>query len=64
VPGRFRLHLKPEDPIFRQRASASTIKGTLFLNYWTCKYTDKGYMSKYPIDLKAAFIETKWLYGE
>lgn len=41
-----------------------TRQGTLFLNYWTCKYTDKGSMSNYPIDLKAAFIETRWLYGE
>ena len=41
-----------------------TSKETLFLNYWACKYTDKGYMSNYPIDLKAAIIEKKWLYGE
>lgn len=41
-----------------------TSKGTLFLNYWACKYTDKGYMSNFPIDLKAAIVETKWLYGE
>lgn len=41
-----------------------TSKGTLFLNYWACKYTAKGYMSNYPIDLKAAIVETSWLYGE
>ncbi len=41
-----------------------TSKGTLFLNYWACKYTDRGFMSNYPIDLKAAIIETPWLYGE
>lgn len=41
-----------------------TSKGTLLLNYWACRYTDKGYMSNYPIDLKAALVETKWLYGE
>jgi len=41
-----------------------TSKGTLFLNYWACKYTAKGYMSNYPIDLKAAIVETRWLYGE
>ena len=41
-----------------------TSKGTLLLNYWACKYTDKGYMSNYPIDLKAAIIEVAWLYNE
>lgn len=41
-----------------------TSKGTLFLNYWACKYTDKGYMSNYPIDLKAAIVEIPWLYGD
>ena len=38
--------------------------GNLFLNYWACKYTDKGYVTNYPIDLKAAIVETAWLYGE
>lgn len=41
-----------------------TSKDTLFLNYWACKYTDKGYMSNFPIDLKAAIVETAWLYGK
>jgi sialidase-1 len=41
-----------------------TRDGNLFLNYWACKYTDKGYVANYPIDLKAAIVETAWLYGE
>lgn len=37
--------------------------GQLFVNYWTSKYTEAGYMSNYPIDLKAALIDQDWLYG-
>src|SRR5262245_19132905 len=39
-----------------------TSKGTLFLNYWACKYQPNGAMSNYPIDLKAAIVDQKWLY--
>ena len=39
-----------------------TSKGTLFLNYWACKYNEKGYMSNFPIDLKGAIVDVKWLY--
>lgn len=41
-----------------------TSKGTLVLNYWACRYQPKGYMSNYPIDLKVALIDEKWLTGE
>lgn len=41
-----------------------TSKGTLIVNYWTCKYQPNGYMSNEPIHLKAAIVDTDWLYGK
>lgn len=41
-----------------------TSRGTLLLNYWACRYTAKGHMSNYPIDLKVAIVEAGWLYGK
>lgn len=37
-------------------------KGILFVNYWTCPYRENGAMMSYPIDLKTATVNTKWLY--
>ncbi|MFN0197642.1 MAG: sialidase family protein [Planctomycetaceae bacterium] len=39
-----------------------TSQGTLFVNYWTCKYEPNGAMVSYPIDLKVAVVDSKWLY--
>lgn len=41
-----------------------TSKDTAVINYWACKYQSNGYMSNYPIHLKAAIVGVKWLYGE
>jgi sialidase-1 len=41
-----------------------TSKGTIIINYWTCKYQPSGYMSNFPIHLKAALVDVKWLYAE
>ncbi len=38
--------------------------GDLFVNYWSSKYTDKGYMSNFPIDLKGSIVDREWLIGE
>lgn len=39
-----------------------TSKGTVFINYWACKYQPSGAMSNFPIHLKAAIVDVKWLY--
>jgi len=39
-----------------------TSKGTVVVNYWACKYQPSGLMSNYPIHLKAALVDLKWLY--
>jgi len=39
-----------------------TSKGTVVVNYWACKYQPSGLMSNYPIHLKAALVDVKWLY--
>lgn len=49
---------------FSNPGACFTSKGTLILNYWACKYQPNGYMSNFPIDLKVAVVEGKWLYGE
>jgi sialidase-1 len=41
-----------------------TSKGTAVVNYWACKYQPSGYMSNYPIHLKAAIVDVRWLYEE
>jgi sialidase-1 len=41
-----------------------TSKGTVVINYWTCRYQPTGYMSNYPIHLKAAIVDVAWLYGK
>jgi sialidase-1 len=38
--------------------------GDLFVNYWVSKYTEQGFMSNFPIELKGAIVEGAWLYGE
>jgi sialidase-1 len=39
-----------------------TSNGTAVVNYWACKYQPSGYMSNYPIHLKAAIVDVRWLY--
>jgi sialidase-1 len=39
-----------------------TSKGKVLVNYWACKYRPNGYMSNFPIDLKAAIVDVQWLY--
>jgi sialidase-1 len=41
-----------------------TSKGSLLINYFACRYTPKGYMSNYPVDLKGAIVDLEWLYGK
>jgi len=41
-----------------------TSKGTVFINYWACKYQPSGAMSNFPIHLKAAIVDVDWLYGK
>jgi len=41
-----------------------TSKGTAIVNYWACLYQKNGFMSNYPIHLKAAIFEVHWLYGD
>jgi len=41
-----------------------TSMGTVVVNYWACKYQASGYMSNYPIHLKAAIVDVQWLYGK
>lgn len=38
-----------------------TSSGTLFLNYWTCQYEPNGAFVAFPIDLKVAIVDGKWL---
>ena len=40
-----------------------TSKGKLLVNYWACKYQPNGYMSNFPLDLKLAIVDVKWLYA-
>src|SRR5262249_13152925 len=49
---------------FSNPGAMFTSKGMLFVNYWACVYTPKGYMSNYPIHLKGAIVDSKWLYGD
>jgi sialidase-1 len=38
-----------------------TSQGTMFVNYWTCKYKPNGAFVGYPIDLKVAIVPGEWL---
>lgn len=44
--------------------SLITRDNTLVLNYWACKYQPNGAMSNFPIHLKGAIVDVKWLYGD
>jgi sialidase-1 len=41
-----------------------TSKGRVVINYWACKYQPSGLMANYPIHLKAALVDLRWLYGK
>ncbi len=42
---------------FSNPGALFTSKGTLFVNYWTCRYEPNGAMVSYPIDLKVAIVD-------
>lgn len=46
---------------FSNPGALFTSQGTLFVNYWTCRYEPSGAMVSYPIDLKTAIVDGKWL---
>lgn len=47
---------------FSNPGALFTSDGKLFVNYWTCEYQENGAMVGYPIDLKIAIVDSKWLY--
>jgi sialidase-1 len=49
---------------FSNPGALVTRQGKVIVNYWASKYKFNGQMSNYPIDLKVAVIDIKWLYGE
>lgn len=49
---------------FSNPGSLITRSGKLVVNYWTCEYQPTGAMSNFPIHLKGAVVDVKWLYGD
>ena len=47
---------------FTNPGALFTSRGTLIVNYWTCRYEPSGALVSYPIDLKVAIIDVKWLF--
>ncbi|RPI82222.1 MAG: exo-alpha-sialidase, partial [Planctomycetaceae bacterium] len=47
--------------VFSNPGGLFTSRGTLLVNYWTSKYEPNGAMVSFPIDLKVAIVDGKWL---
>lgn len=47
--------------VFTNPGGLFTSQGTLFVNYWTCQYKPNGAFVAFPIDLKVAIVDGKWL---
>lgn len=47
--------------VFTNPGGLFTSQGTLFVNYWTCQYEPNGAFVAFPIHLKVAIVNGKWL---
>lgn len=57
-------HLESDPGLAFSNPAACFINAdTLYVTYWTSAYNAKGFYAGYPIHLKAAIADKRWLYG-